>query len=609
MTIDPDTRSWWDEPEGERHAALCAAVRWLRMNQESRRAMDMIHAALYGNSQLAGMAMPSTLFRSPMQSSQLSLNVCRNMVSAATSKIAAKNRPKPRFAPDGGDYDTKIRAERLEKFVDGVFDEAKVHRHTIAAFRDAQVWGTGCVKVYPDLPGKRVGVQRVLPLELLVDEQDAFYGDPQTLYQERWVAKPKLAAEFAADDDELASKIKNCESRLDESLFATSTTSVTQQVCVREAWRKPSVPGGDDGLHIIAIESATLVEEPWDGDFPFAFIRWTLPLTGFWGVGLVEELRGIQTEINKLLIQIQRGHHLITGHYLVESGSKVRAAALNNDLASIVSYSGVAPQYQAPSIIAPEVYSHLWQLYAKAFEISGISQLSATSQKPAGLTSGIALREYGDLQTERFLEVGQRWEELHVDLGKLVVDAADAIGASFEVRTASGGRAERLKWGDVKLAHDSYVLKVYPVSMLPSTPAGKQQWVNDMIQGGAIPPEDVLEIVDFPDTEAYVRRRNAARRIIERNIARMLTDGEPVTPEPADNHALARELVTQAYHEARLDNVPDDRLQLLRDYLTTTESMTAPPPPPPPPPGPPMPPPDAGMAPPPMPPPMPPGAA
>jgi hypothetical protein len=52
-------------------------------------------------------------------------------------------------------------------------------------------------------------------------------------------------------------------------------------------------------------------------------MRWSEALVGFFGVGLVEELLGIQREINKLLQQIQRGHHLIAGHYLVENGSKV----------------------------------------------------------------------------------------------------------------------------------------------------------------------------------------------------------------------------------------------------------------------------------------------
>ncbi len=88
----------------------------------------------------------------------------------------------------------------------------------------------------------------------------------------------------------------------------------------------------------------------------------------------------------------------------MEHGSKVTQAQLNNDLAAIVKFSGTPPTYVPPQIIAPEVYQHLWALYAKAFEISGISQLNATGLKPSGLNSGAAQRAYQDVQSERFLE-------------------------------------------------------------------------------------------------------------------------------------------------------------------------------------------------------------
>jgi hypothetical protein len=111
----------------------------------------------------------------------------------------------------------------------------------------------------------------------------------------------------------------------------------------------------------------------------------------------------------------------------------------------------------------------------------------------------------------------------------------------------------------------------------------------------------VLDIVDFPDTEAYAKRRNAPRRIIERNIAHMLKTGSFVSPEPFDNHQLALRLVNEAYHEARLDGVPEEKLELLRRYMADSEDLAmqaAPPPPPEPPmalpPGGPMPPPPMG---------------
>ncbi len=127
------------------------------------------------------------------------------------------------------------------------------------------------------------------------------------------------------------------------------------------------------------------------------------------------------------------------------------------------------------------------------------------------------------------------------------------------------------------------MIRVYPTSLLPTTPAGKLQWAQDMIKAGVIPPEDVLDIVDFPDTEAYAKRKNSARRLVERNIAHMLKTGDAVPPEPTDPHVMALKMVREAYQEARLDQVPEPKLQLLRDYMAVTESYLPKPAPPAPP--------------------------
>ena len=68
-------------------------------------------------------------------------------------------------------------------------------------------------------------------------------------------------------------------------------------------------------------------------------------------------------------MQIQRGHHLITGHWMVDGGAKVQTQHINNDLGAIVKYTGTMPVYQAPTAINPAVYKHLWDLYEKAFEL------------------------------------------------------------------------------------------------------------------------------------------------------------------------------------------------------------------------------------------------
>ncbi len=566
--------------EGKRHEAVTRVVRSIRQNQEYRKVEDLLHASMYSNRPLGGFGLGRSV-RRPAMSVRLSLNVVRNMVGAVTSKIAAKNKPKPTFLPDGGDYEDRENCERLEKFVAGVFYEEKLYQKLTKCFRDCGVYGTTFLKVHDE--GGRINIERTRQVEMIVDDQEAMDGDPPNLYQRKYydtlVAKHLWApnagtADAPGPDWEIAEAIDNQKGHSEDAEYAYSTSA--SQVLVTESWHRGEGPDVK-GLHCVTIDGADLFEEEWEGDFPFAVLRWSEDIEGYFGVGLAEELRGVQLEINTLLMQIQRGHHLISGHWLVDAGSKVTTQHINNDLAAIVKYAGTAPTYHAPEAINPAVYKHLWDLYEKAFEISGISQLNATGQKPAGLDSGVAQRTYQDIQTERFLEVGQNYEEFVIEAARQVVRVAKKIGGKYKVRALGKGDVTFIDWSDINIKNDP-TIKVHPTSMIPTTPAGKMQWAQDLINSKAIPPEDVLDIIDFPDTEAYAKRKNAPRRTVERNIASMLR-GEYRSPEPFDPHALALKLVNEAYHEARNDNVPEKCLELMRRYMADTADFLHPPPP------------------------------
>ncbi len=605
--LDRGYTSWWLHPKDDKHDAVTATVRAIRQGQEYRKVQDCLHASLYANRPITGFGWGVSR-RTTIDPKRLSLNVIRNMVGAVTSTIAAKNKPKPTFLTEDGNADQRDQAEKLEKFVGGVFYESGVYDDLPECFRDACVYGTAFLHVYEDPDEKRVAVCRVKPFEMVVDDGEGFDCKPPNLYRRRYVDRGKLAEMYPEHD----AMIRVCPRDAEDTEYSYQTTA--DQVLVTEAWHLSQ--GKAVGCHVICIANATLLDEEWKDPFPFAVMRWTKDVEGYFGIGLAEELRGIQTEINKLLMQIQRGHHLVAGHWLVMQGSTL-TTQLNNDLAAIVRYTGTPPKYEAPGIIAAEIYRHLGQLYQWAFEISGISQLNATGQKPAGLDSGAAQRAYQDIQTERFLEVGQSYEEFVVDVARHVVRCAKRIGGSYKVRSEGKGSIEVIDWADIDIDEQSYVIRVYPTSLLPTTPAGKLAWAQDMIQAQVIPPEDVLDILDFPDTAAYAKRRLAARKSIEKRLLKIRKDGVPFFPEPFDDLKLLVVTARDTYHEWVNDGVDDTKLDMLRETIANAKDLqgeaddAAPPPMPMPgmppgPGGPPMPMPPGPMPPDAMPPPMPP---
>ena len=59
----------------------------------------------------------------------------------------------------------------------------------------------------------------------------------------------------------------------------------------------------------------------------------------------------------------------------------------------------------------PEMYQWIQWLIQNAYQMSGISSLSAGGQKPQGLNSGEAIRTYDQIQEDRFAALAQALSE------------------------------------------------------------------------------------------------------------------------------------------------------------------------------------------------------
>ena len=608
--LSESDRAWWVRPEeyvddedpraGEK---LHAIITHLERNQDRKRDLLLFGSMYSGGLPAGGLGTQAdTYIRSSnsMGKGTLSLNVSRSVVDAVCARVFSKGRPHLSYVTDGGDYEKQDQAERLELGVEGVFYESGFDERAVTLGRDGTVFGTGILRIRPNWDERKVEMVRRMPWEYIIDDAEAMIGEPRSIYcahyEDRGVVEHRTRIGWYARGDEPDLAPKAHLVHLVQASKDQDAEFGWQQVAIRvrleEAWHRPSGVDAKDGRHVLCIPGMPLplIDEPWDGGpggrLEFANFRWCEPIVGFYGQGLVELGAGVQAEINKLVRQIQNGHHLITGKYLVEKMSKVTVAHINNDLSSILSYTGTPPQYVAPAIIAPEVYQHLWNLVQRYYALAGVNEQTAAAQKPAGLDSGEAQRVYADQQTETLLEKGKRFEEAVRVCGQLVTDAAKELArdGAYEVRAMSDDAFETVDWRELE-DPDGFELKVQPTSMLPGTPSGKINLAQDMLKVGEYDPDDLLEIVGMPDTLQLNKRKLATRKLIEKIVGRMLRTGEPYEPTPfLQPLAQTAQLATQMLNEAECKGVEDDKLQVVRDFtvkvqaLITKSAPTAPPP-------------------------------
>lgn len=472
------------------------------------------------------------------------------------------------FLTSGGDYKMQRKAKKLEKFVDGVFYENSAHALGSIIFRDGCVSGDGFVHVFAK--DGRVKYERVLGNELYVDWVDGFYDDPRQMHRVKNIEREVLLSMFPKK----ASLISTATASTADTVG--SARNIADVIQVVESWHIPSGIDEKDGLHSINISEGNLFEEEWNKPFfPFARFSWSKHLWGYFSQGLVEQVQNIQLEINKILWVIQRSFQL-AGSFkvLLENGSKIVKEHINNDIGCIVSYSGTPPQYVVPQIVAGEMYQHLQTLKNSAYEQAGISQLSAVAQKPAGLDSGKALREYNDIESDRFMTVGQAYERFFLDLARLSVDCARGIyedQGSMTVKVPGSKFIQTIDWKDVNLEEDEYVMKMFPVSSLPSEPAGRLSTIQEYIQAGFINQRTGRKLLDFPDLEQVEDLANSAEDYLNEILEKIVDgDGSEDTftpPEPYDDLGLARELALQYYAQGKLNNLEEEKLDLIRQFM------------------------------------------
>lgn len=574
-------RFWWKEKtEAGLAQSIAGVVKTISEFDGRRQTQYQISSRLYGNQDTMGVngfSFAKNVQNTHTLRDRISYNVIQSAIDTVTAKIA-KNRPRPLFLTSGGDSTMQRRAKKLTKFTDGVFYDNHVTQLGPSAFKKSCVWGDGFVHVYAE-DGK-VKFEEVFNREVFVDWLDGQYGKPRQMHRVKAIDRAVLMDKFP----EKRSAIASCDEVPTDLTGAYQ--NVADQVLVVESWHLPSGPDADDGLHTIIISGTVLFKEKWDKPkFPFARMRWSPRLEGYFSQGLAEQIQNIQLEINKLLWVIQRSMHLAgTFKIFVENSSKIVKEHLSNDIGAILAYTGQQPTYLTPPIVPQEIYNHLYTLKNAAFEQAGISQLSATSQKPAGLNSGKALREFNDIESERFMTVGQEYENFHLSLADLAVMVGKDIyeeDKSYSVQVPGRKFIETIKWKDVNLEDDEYIMKAFPVSSLPQDPQGRLQTVQEYMQAGLYSPRVAKKLLDFPDLEAVDDLQGAAEEYLSNILDKMVEDGEYTPPDPFDNLQLAQELCLEYMALGKRDNLPEDRMELLRTFneqVQVLQAKAAPPP-------------------------------
>lgn len=570
---------WHQLEKGEMARELTALCKALQEEQKSRKTRCRDAASRYEMRRLGGLN-PAAYYRAGAYSgsgaSPLTWPEERSIANAAHAKLAGQQKPKVQFVTSDSDWQTKRKSKKLDRFVEGQFMQSvgvygDVWQLMLRVFLDACVFPTGgAVKTFADEEDGRVCYERVFTWELFVDPLEARYGQPRNLFHVYPYDRDELIERFPEQREALE---RASEYEEDGEPEWVGSRRISNQIRVCEAWRLP-FSSSKPGRHVIAVGDTALVDEEWTrNEFPFIWLHWSKHLVGTDGTSLVEEISPISDAVNDTVQRMQDSHTRTSMGVLAFEEGSIREEDLrsNEDGINLRYAPGKAPPtYVAPLPFGPANVQFLEMNVDKLHDISGVSEMLSSGDKPTGLTAAVAIRATEDIQSKRFSVIYRAYEEAFVALARQTIACVRELAATvkdFSSKWTGKGFLKTIKWSDVDLEDDRYVIQVYPVGEVKNTPADRLQLIQELNAAGKVSDDALLQTIQYLDSAKELESVSRQRELIESYIDQWL-DATPEAEQegtfryrppipwmPSLPDALVQ--VAQAYLEAEMDEVPD----------------------------------------------------
>lgn len=576
---DNQSFKWWlAETEDELCHQLLSTTAYLKKTSQIRIRQASIYTRLFSGKPLYNyLANVGTLDNSQqLPIGRPTSNVCYSCTDTLVSRIT-QDKPRPVFLTDNGHYKERHLSQQLNNFIMGEFYRCKAYELGTLALRDSCVLGNGFIKVFPQ--DDKVCLERTLETELLVDYNDAYYDNPRSLIHIKLVDRGTFLALFPKEAEKvLAAQHGNVDNT------PLSTETISDQFIISEGWHLPSGKDAEDGRHVIACSAGILLDEPWKKPtFPFVKMSYNPNIVGWFAQGLIEILMPTQMEIYKLLIVASQAIELMgVPRILIDEFSKILETAFNNNIGTIIKYSKNKPEFANATSNAPEIYQWIEWLIENAYKMSGVSAMSAASQKPAGLDSGAAIRSYDDLQTDRFAAFSRRYQTMYTDLAYLVIDCARDIAeetGSYTTCYPDKDGTREIDLPKAAVLRDTYVIQCFEESSLPRDPAGRQARLSEMLAASEISKQEFRRLSSFPDLQQSDALANALEERILQNLDAIVESGEKGYDPPdsfiLDPTDLATTLTVNYINKYAVTDIEESKMGLLREYFTQIQILKA----------------------------------
>ena len=496
----------------------------------------------------------------------LTFNIIKSCVETITNKIASIT-PKINFVTRDAPRLMQETAKKLEQWSLKLFKRGNVWSEGAKTFQCACLTGIGVMKVHLRKKDKEKKMFSFFNMWSNSDKSIEFWNVPildffcDNAYY--GANLPSMAGEIKKF---LLYDIIEMYPQKKKELIKEHGENLKLKLSVYEAFKK-------NKRHVVCTDKVLLVDEEWDKDIPYVIFNWIKSPQGVLGVGLAKTLYPIHQTITYILAKtLSAIENVSTPTIFVDKNTEPILKESDNVAGRIIGIDQGDQEpmvkYTTPQPISEQVLQILDRLWQRGFEMIGVNQLASAGSIPQELAgaSGVAIRSYEAVQTNRFQLVRNEYENFYINILKKALDMSD-----------KDTMPENIDKNDIlKLLEYA---NAFSASLLPETPAGRLAAVSEYSNAlpQVITPDRALSLLQSPDTDRFISSETARIHAIQIRIEDSLKKGQ----KPVYYASLGldtyleetRKFAAMTLKEDIDDNKNIERVRLLEIFIKELEKM------------------------------------
>ena len=440
--------------------------------------------------------------------SSVNENVIASCIDSLTSQMSSKI-TRPYISGINTTFNERQILQQAQQFFDIFIDRENLNEVVTEAFRDSCIFGNGFIFI----DGRNKRVMKALPWQVIYRPAERTYGKiTRVLYERKDF--PATLLPYKTDVD-----------YVNYSIYYDINAHTE--------------------AHIVNNEIKEIL--PYNApEVPFIQLDYTNPVYGRDATSVCDLLYGIQMKIHDLFETFSEASRKNPAQvFFMPKGSDMKITSLTNRVGQVLQYNpieGVSNPIESytPNFLGDQYIQAIQMLKNDAYELTGVSKLSAQSMNPLGdNASGKALQTMNDVESERF-EVQQRAViNAYVNTMRkciLCFNPEDLI-LPEDLNKAP------IKWGELQNLINKTKITFNALSYLSKDPATRMQQIDNLEAKGYINKNQAMSYYEIPDTDSAYNYANNSYNAVQEIINEALYNEDFTIPDYIPIDILKQEIV------------------------------------------------------------------